>query len=52
MLAVWVANGAVLAVIGGVVYLTRLNGVDFAAGLLLGTVIYQVCHRIIYGRWL
>lgn len=52
MAVVWAANLAVILFAAGAAYVIKANGVDFALGVIAATFVYNICHRVIYGRWL
>lgn len=44
-------NGIVVAGLLGLWLLIDYRGLDFAFGLFTGCMIYQIAHRVTYGRW-
>ena len=51
MAGMWVANLLIIALIAGIAYFVKMNGVEFAAGVIVGTAVYNIAHRLHYGRW-
>jgi hypothetical protein len=49
---VWFANAVVIAVAVGAAYLIKANGWEFGLGVIAASCVYNLCHKIIYGRWL
>lgn len=52
MLIVWAANLLLIVFALGFAWVGSRFGVDFALGVIVASTIYNVCHRVIYGRWL
>lgn len=44
-------NGIVVAGLLALWAIIDYRGVDFALGLFTGCLIYQIAHRVTYGRW-
>lgn len=52
MIIVWLFNGLLVAFALGFAWVSNSFGTDFALGAIAATAIYNICHRVIYGRWL
>jgi hypothetical protein len=52
MLVVWAANLLVIAAILSFAWLGNYMGTEFVLGVLFASTVYNICHRVIYGRWL
>lgn len=52
MLVVWGLNLALIAAIFSIAWLGNYMGTEFMLGAIFATAIYNLCHRVIYGRWL
>lgn len=52
MLVVWAANLAMIAAIASIAWLGNYMGTEFMLGALFATAVYNICHRVIYRRWL
>lgn len=52
MLVVWAANLFVIASAATFAVIGNYMGIDFCLGMIFATAVYNLCHRVIYGRWL
>lgn len=52
MLVVWIANLLVVAVAAGFALLGGYMGTEFCIGVIFASAVYNIAHRVIYGRWL
>ena len=48
---VWTANFIIIALVAGLAYLMKFSGTEFALGVVFGGAIYNIAHRLFYGRW-
>ena len=49
--AIFVGNLVVIAGLASIAWLVNVSGVDFGLGAVFGMLLYQVAHRLHYGRW-
>ena len=52
MAIAWVATIILVALVAGLAHLMKFGGVEFSIGVVVGTAVYNIFHRIRYGAWL
>ena len=52
MLIVWAANIFIILAALFFAWVIKVGGLDFSLGVIFATAVYNICHRVIYGRWL
>jgi len=52
MYGVWAANLLVIAIVAGLAYFINFSGIGFALGVIFGTAIYNIFHRLHHGYWI